>query len=136
MKYRICQVSHIDDAMYGPGLEGRTEYVDVPNSMRPNPHVPGPHWEPLDDEAKAMCLKHGIAFTGSVPDPIDTLSLKLADAMQSSGMNVDAIAAAISKSLAPILDRLTPSAADEEAMQRRVDEAVERALASRGGGKK
>jgi hypothetical protein len=43
-------------------------------------HIPGPHWEPLDDEAKAHCKKVGHEFTGEMPDVLDGLEEHLANA--------------------------------------------------------
>lgn len=70
-RYRFAQDSHIDDVMYAAGEEGE---IDAR-------HVPGPHWMPLDDAAKALCAEHGIEYTGEVPDPLNGLQISLAEAI-------------------------------------------------------
>lgn len=45
-------------------------------------HRPGPHWEPLDDEAKAIARKAGHMFTGEVPDVVEDLTRQLEEAQK------------------------------------------------------
>lgn len=71
-KYKMAQESYIDDVPYLAGAifddkDGR--------------HVPAPHWEPMDDDAKAICAKHSIKFTGEIPDSIEDMTRKLATDM-------------------------------------------------------
>jgi len=96
--YRIHQLSHIDDKLIEPGT-----VVEVDAR-----HIPGPHWEPMDEAAKALAKKHQIKFTGQVPDPTDKLSLQLSDALQAQGVTIDhdKLGAAIAAGLAPLILQL------------------------------
>lgn len=126
-RYRIHQTSWIDDKTVEPGQE-----VDV--SER---HVPGPHWEPLDEKAKAIAEKHKVAFTGEVPDPTDKLSLVLEDALQKAGVAIDheklaqAVAAGVAGVLGPLFEKLKPAEQDSEAFAKAVAAAVSAALDSK-----
>lgn len=73
MKFKMAQDSYVDNTFYKEGVT-----MDLPPDTK---HVPGPHWEPLDDEAKTLCKKHGIAFTGFVPDSIDKMCAELNETM-------------------------------------------------------
>ena len=82
MKFKIHQPSYIQglkDGMLSESiyLEGNT--LELPADTK---HVPGPHWEPLDDEARALAKQHSIKFTGQVPDCIDQFQKQLAEAME------------------------------------------------------
>jgi hypothetical protein len=77
-KYRINVTSYIDDRVVLAGVDGPVDketgeerpvyYID-----KESKHKPGPHWEPVNAAAKAMCEKHGIVYTGLVPDCMDQL---------------------------------------------------------------
>jgi hypothetical protein len=55
-KYQFNETSFID----GRTLEkGATAIVH-------ERHIPGPHWKPLNDDAKKLCAKHGIVYDSSV----------------------------------------------------------------------
>lgn len=97
-RYRIHQTSYIDDRVIDAGQE-------IEADAR---HVPGPHWEPLDDAAKALAKKHSIRFTGNVPDPTEKLSLQLNRALESNGIAIDhdKLGAAIAQGLAPLIAQL------------------------------
>lgn len=81
-KYRLHQTSYIDNTLYvagsveGPqtsdGEEKPVYYTDVESR-----HIPGPHWQPMNDAAKAICQKHEIKFTGFVPDSVDKFAREL-----------------------------------------------------------
>lgn len=79
-KYRIVQDSYIDNVLYTFNPDPEKDRLNIHEIAAH--HVPGPHWEPMDDEAKAICKKNGIAFTGFVPDCMDKLTGMLADSMK------------------------------------------------------
>jgi len=100
MKFKLHQQTYIENEADGMGAALREigyELELLPTTSK----VPGPHWEPIDDEAKALCKKHGIVFTGHVPDCMDSLTKQLAEAMERERQagNPDAIAAAMVKAL-------------------------------------
>lgn len=84
-KYRLNHTSYIDDRMYLAGAEGPFDketgeprpvyYVDT-NSK----HTPGPHWEPVNEAAKARMKECGVEYTGFVPDSMDKLVDQLEEA--------------------------------------------------------
>jgi len=39
--------------------------------------VPGPHWEPVDAEAKDLCKYRSVAYTGIVPDVVEDLAKQM-----------------------------------------------------------
>lgn len=75
-------------------------------------HKPGPHWEPLDDEARAICERHKHEFTGFVPDAVEDLSKQLeeaqakaaASAAAGGGLDAATIAAIVAQTVNAILD--------------------------------
>jgi hypothetical protein len=76
MKFKFAQATYIENVFYPvpDGVEF-SEVVDVPAR-----HVPGPHWFPVDDAAKARCAEYGVTYTGMVPDGVEALTLQLAEA--------------------------------------------------------
>lgn len=78
MKFKIAQPSYIDNKLYAED----TTLDMKSDEHRNHNHVPGPHWEPLDDEAKALCKQHGVEYTGFVPDSMDVLVESLEQAKQ------------------------------------------------------
>ncbi len=81
MKFKLKQQSYLDNETdgYGAAMREVGYAFDLPAATK---QVPGPHWEPMDDEAKALCVKHGIKFTGEVPDSMDSLTKTLQASMQ------------------------------------------------------
>jgi len=81
MKFKLAQAAYLDCETDGLGAALRdVGYIfDLKADTR---QVPGPHWEPQDDEAKAHCAKHGVKFTGHVPDCMDKLTQLAADSMK------------------------------------------------------
>ena len=53
-KYKFSLESHVDGVLIPKGTTATV-------STR---HIPGPHWEPLNDAAKAIAKKAGIKFDG------------------------------------------------------------------------
>ena len=126
MRFRIHQPSYIGDALIGPAeiddnpalgkhhrghdievkplaLKGdrlthkvvgkKPEIVTLKDDLWP---VPGPHWEPLDDAAKALCEKHGVQFIGEMPDVLSGLEEEFADAQaRMQKQNAEMIAQAV-----------------------------------------
>lgn len=78
-KYRLNQNSYIDNVLY--------VFIDDPEKDHKNiheidaRHVPGPHWQPMDDEAKKICQMHGIVYTGETPDCVEDMTKQLAHDM-------------------------------------------------------
>lgn len=98
-KYRLVQDSYIDNVLYTFNPDPEKDRLNIHDIA--SHHVPGPHWEPLDDEAKAICKKHGVTFTGFVPDCLDQLTKQLSESMERERLagNPDAIAAALVRAL-------------------------------------
>lgn len=73
MKFKLSQQSYIDCETdnLGAALRDAGFIFDLKPDTK---QLPGPHWEPMDDEAKALCAKHSIKFTGEVPDSMDKIS--------------------------------------------------------------
>ncbi len=104
-KYRLNQTSYIGDIMYLAGLEGPVdretgELKPVYFIDKDSKYKPGPHWEPVNDAAKAIAAKHGIEYTGEVPDSMDKLlpQLELAKANKEKS-DQDAVGAGVVKAL-------------------------------------
>lgn len=128
MRFRIHQPSYIDGVFIDQGMidatNGKGHEVEVkPLALkgqkiaqkaigkRPGMvtltedlhHVPGPHWEPVDDEARALCAKHKHDFTGELPDVMPVLEDQLAEAQKavlhpdSAGTIADAVVGALAK---------------------------------------
>lgn len=122
-RYRLHQRSYIGDRLYEPDSE-----ITVSPSVKP-----GPHWEPIDDEAKNAMANHAIEFTGEVPDVLARLEPMLADALAkrsgTDAVNAETIATAFEKVLARLLGgKSEPTEADIQAeVDRRVKEALEAA---------
>lgn len=86
-KYRLNHTSYIGDIMYLAGDDGPVDketgerkpvyYID-----KDNRYTPGPHWEPVNEAAKAKALACGIVYTGQVPDSMDKLVGELEAAKQ------------------------------------------------------
>jgi hypothetical protein len=98
-RWRIHQLSFIDTGNNGGGalFDAGSEIsvgplraaVGSPGDPGYRPavvHRPGPHWEPLDDEAKAIAADTKTTFTGEVPDVVNAL----ADELESSKAAMDA----------------------------------------------
>jgi len=81
MKFKLAQASYLDCETDGLGAALRDAgYIfDLKAETK---QVPGPHWEPQDDEAKAHCAKHSVKFTGHVPDCMDKLTKIAQDGMK------------------------------------------------------
>jgi hypothetical protein len=90
MKYRFSQPTYVNNILYDGGKDSPA--VEVGGE-----HIPGPHWEPMDDEAKAHCAKLSVKFTGEVPDVMPALIDKLEKAQKDAAAagNPDAIAKAM-----------------------------------------
>lgn len=126
MKFRIDQDSYIDDkpVRAGQEIELAKRKIKVLDG-KGNPRfvmgypTPGPHWFPLDDDAKALMAESRIEHTGEVPDVIEQLKVdlqarldidyeKLAEAMAKANAaqaaaNAEAIGSALAKALAPLI---------------------------------
>jgi len=86
-KYRLHQTSYIDGTVFkagtveGPqdseGNEKPVYFVDAESK-----HIPGPHWEPMNDAAKAVAKANGIEFTGFVPDSVDKFARELEETLR------------------------------------------------------
>jgi hypothetical protein len=98
-RWRIHQLSFIDTGNNGGGalFDAGSEInvgplraaVGSPGDAGYRPavvHRPGPHWEPLDDEAKAISADTKTTFTGEVPDVVNAL----ADELEASKATMDA----------------------------------------------
>ena len=124
-KYRLNHTSYIDDRMYLAGPDGPFDketgeprpvyYVDVHSK-----HVPGPHWEPVNDAAKARMKECGITYTGLVPDSMDDLveQLELAKARakerDQSGMAAGIVSALIEAGVVTVPKKKQPAATPGE----------------------
>lgn len=100
--YRIHQVSNIDDRTVAAGEE-----INVDAR-----HIPGPHWEPLDDEARAICTANGHEFTGEVPDILPALTDELGKAGNAAGgMTAEQMTAAIANGVTAAMTALAEARA-------------------------
>lgn len=112
MKFMINQASYIGDGVVEAGasievppLVAAKNHPKDDNYVPPVHHIPGPHWKPLDEEAKALCEKHKVVYTGEVPDPTGDLSLQLDAALEraraaGSAIDYDKLAASTSAAVA------------------------------------
>lgn len=83
MKFKLKQSSYLDNETDGLGAALRDAGYEF--DLKPDTkQVPGPHWEPVDDEAKALAAKYGVKFTGEVPDSMDKLSKLAQDNMKAA----------------------------------------------------
>jgi hypothetical protein len=105
-RYKFHQESYVGNVLIAAEQEYEVPPLGRKKSGEPLHHIPGPHWEPLDDEAKAICKMHDIKFTGEVPDAIGPLTDQLAETMAaqnkataSGGIDVEALGAAIAKGI-------------------------------------
>lgn len=81
-KYRLHQTCYIDNTLYAAGsvdgqINAEGEEKPVYYTDTEIRHVPGPHWEPMNEAAKAICKQHSIKFTGFVPDSVDKFAREL-----------------------------------------------------------
>jgi hypothetical protein len=132
-KYRFHQKSYVGDRIVEKGEE-----ADVGSNVKP-----GPHMEPLDDEARAAAEAGGVKFTGEVPDVLNALLPMLQKAQQNADDAAKLTPAALSEAFASALERVlgkgaaAKSDADIQAeVDRRVAEALATAKADGGKGKK
>lgn len=70
-RYKLAQDSYIEDRLYSAGME----YIDLQGK-----HCPGPHWEPVNDAAKAKAAEAKVVYTGEVPDTVNELVKRLSEA--------------------------------------------------------
>lgn len=99
-KYKIHQESIIGDTTVPADMEITIAANGKNKDGSPRHHVPGPHWEPLDDEARAICAATpGWVFTGEVPDAVEPLAIELENRMakQNVGFDEGKLADAIAK---------------------------------------
>lgn len=104
MLWKITQESYIGERLVLPG-----ETVDLARrgvdrkTKKPIHHIPGPHWEPMDDEAKEFSEKCGHTFTGETPDMIIAMTSDLEKRMGASGtvtIDHEALGATIANGIA------------------------------------
>ncbi len=76
-RYKLHQTSYVDNQL----IVVDDGHPPAEHAISAS-HVPGPHWEPMDDEARALMEKHGVTFTGFVPDSVDFLTEQLAKALK------------------------------------------------------
>lgn len=128
MKFRIDQQSYIDDKLIEAGseLEVTPLYIDK-KTKKPVFHVPGPHWLPLDDDAKDYCeaMKH--EYTGEVPDVLQGLEAVLNDL--NGKLDETKLAGAITTGMEPFLTAMQTNFA---AMQKAITTLAELAAAQAG----
>lgn len=137
--YKAAQMSYVDGKVIEPGQQFTVgNYLD-PKTKKMRPHTPGPHWEAVDDEARAICkeLKH--EYTGEVPDIVNQLSDKLDGMMRekaAASFDHEALAAAIAKGIAAGMVAVAQAQMDaQEARYREQDAAREAATAKVDTGK-
>lgn len=130
-KYKFHQRSFWNDRLYEKGEE-----IEIKASIKP-----GPHMEPLDDEARQAAKEGGVAFTGEIPDVLGKLLPMYEKAAAQHGsdkLTPTALADAMAMALDRILgSKLAPrSDADIQAeVDRRVAEELEKLTADPGKGK-
>lgn len=104
MQYKAGQVSYVDGRTVTAGEVFDPQPFRDPKTKKMTHHTPGPHWEPVDEEAKAHCAKLGIAYTGEVPDMVE----RVGDVMGGDRLDAkslgEAIAAAFAKTAPPAID--------------------------------
>lgn len=88
-RYKIHQQSFIDERLVEPGQEVETHAR----------HKPGPHWEPMDDQAKEIVAKHGVKFSPEVPDIINDMTMTSAPMANPMSLDHEALGAAIAKGI-------------------------------------
>lgn len=134
MRFRLDQDSFIGDVLHTAGAEveipplkpGRPERgkPGQPNyrpEIAPVWHKPGPHWFPLDDEARELMRDHEVQHTGEVPDALPALGERLAEALAKASVTIDheklgaAVGAAVAESLGPVLKTLAEAVAAKPA---------------------
>lgn len=98
-RFLIAQQSYIDDRLYEKGQIGNFD----------RRHKPGPHWQPLDDEAREMMEASGETFTGEVPDVLNALLPLYEDASktaasQGKSIDVDALREAFKSAMGELLN--------------------------------
>lgn len=135
MLFKASQVSYVDGKLVEVGQNFEPVPYRDPKSGKLRPHTPGPHWEPVDDEAKKLMADTKTEFTGEIPDIVNSLSERLDRMMgERQGIDHDALAAAIAKGLndgrAPALDQAAFAGAIAAAMGPVVERAIQAALAS------
>lgn len=91
--------------------------------------IPGPHMKPVTIEAKAAAKKHGVVFTGEVPDALAKLLPQYEDALakaKASGGTIDAkeLAAAFKDALGALLDPKARAAEFDAAVDKAVSERL------------
>lgn len=79
--FKIAEDSYID-GLFRP----RGSIIVVEPSAH---NIPGPHWEPLDDEARAMCEAAGVNYAGAVPGLYATIEQNLRRALKTNGAVVE-----------------------------------------------
>jgi hypothetical protein len=80
MKFRFAQPTYVDNVFYEGGEDSKPVEVEAR-------HIPGPHWQPMDDEAKAHCKKHGVTYTGQVPDMVEAMTADLQSKQAAAAAN-------------------------------------------------
>ena len=114
-KYRLNQVSYMSDRLHQVGEE-----IVVPKGTKA-----GPHWEPLDDEAKADMSAAKVSYTGEVPDVLSQLEPAYMEALKASG----ASAPIDGKALAVAFKEAFASMMNPEQKQADFNKAVAEAVA-------
>lgn len=109
MQYKAGQVSYIDGRTVAVGEVFDPQPFRDPKTKKMTHHVPGPHWDPVDEEAKAHCTKLGVAYTGEVPDMVE----RVGDVMGGDRLDAKSLGEAIAGALAKMG---TPAAVDHEAL--------------------
>lgn len=83
-QWKIHQVSYINDRLYAEGEIAELGRRGIDRvTKKPIHHLPGPHWEPVDDEAKEIAKGCGHVFTGEVPDMVLSMTADLEKTMKS-----------------------------------------------------
>lgn len=114
--FRFHQQSYVDDTLVE---KGQSKNVG-------KHHKPGPHWEPLDDDAKAMVARTGVEFTGEVPDVLSALLPLYEDATtkanaQGQALSKEDLTAAFKSALNDVLNPEMKKAEFDAAVRTQVE---------------
>lgn len=138
MKWKIAQRSYIHGLVVEPNETVTLEaYID-PKTKKLQHHLPGPHWEPADEEAERFAEKMKHVYTGEMPDAVNDMVSRLEQTMSAGGNVVidhDKLAAAFANALGPIVKSIAapaPGVGTDE-FNAAVEAAVAKALAGRTG---